>query len=147
MLFAYLQHDNHDNNHCSDFNSFWKRLYQQMKLHLHSFPRDKTTQQYNFKHHTLIITLWSDCLSTVISESVSNCLICCLIAWTTAGTKDAGGKSRSSHSTSANTSGEISVSSGNRIKQESVSYVEAMVYLGIPTYSSPDYLQYSEMSL
>jgi len=78
---------------------------------------------------------------------VSNCLICCLIAWTTAGTKDAGGKSRSSHSTSANTSGEISVSSGNRIKQESVSYVEAMVYLGIPTYSSPDYLQYSEMSL
>ena len=59
---------------------------------------------------TLIITLWSVCWSSIISESVSNCFICCLMACTTAGTNDAGGRSRSSHSTSANTSGEINVS-------------------------------------
>lgn len=59
---------------------------------------------------TLIITLWSVCWSSIISESESNCFICCLMACTTAGTNDAGGRSRSSHSTSANTSGEINVS-------------------------------------
>jgi len=69
-------------------------------------------------------------------------LICCLIAWTTAGTKDAGGKSRSSHSTSANTSGEISVSSGNKKKEEFISYLQATVYLGgcqlIPAWTYPE---------
>lgn len=54
---------------------------------------------------TFKMTLWSACSSNRLS--VGKASICCLIDWAMAGTKDNGGKSKSSQRASANCSGVI----------------------------------------